>query len=280
MNQRNKKQTFVFVTTAALGWVLVAGLGGTSAACGKFQDECHTASGAFAATYTLLDMPTGTCDAKTTGDLTKLKGDTLGFSWYETDHYSRNADTDLNTVAIQANALGVSANTYGSRKAADGTPAKDTGHKAYALGTFTTPRPDGDNFCYVDAFVPAEQDLPASPAIPPDPKKMGDKGQPALPALSVKYEWSGLRTFVDPVISGAEVEATLAYTKNGCTAHYKVLAINPLVSCLDKDKKPQDVMCDPVPRPEANHPVGSGLAFPTRCDPDLGFCVLNKPDIP
>ena len=59
-----------------------------------------------------------------------------------------------------------------------------------------------------------------------------------------------------------------------------MVAVYPYVACLDAAKKPSDVMCDPEPKPDQAHPVGSGLKFPVRCDAELGFCVLNKEDIP
>lgn len=250
------------------------------AACGSFRDECHTATGPFSAKYTLQDSPGGTCDPATVTELQGLKGDILGFEWYEFDHYNRDPDRDVNTLAVQANALGKIVAMYSARKTADGQPARDTAHKPYALGAFATPGPEADFFCRAPVLVSAEQNLPAVPSVPADASKMGDKGLPPLPAVSIKYDWTDVRVFVDPVISGAEIAATLAYTKNGCTAHYRVVAVYPQVNCLDTNKAPSPVMCDPVPRPEQNHPVGSGLSFPTTCDPDLGFCVLAKDDIP
>jgi hypothetical protein len=207
-------------------------------------------------------------------ELMTLKGDTLGFSWYEFDHFHRNAKTDLNTMAVQTNTLGSTAATYAARG------AKDATHKPYSLGTFTNAGPDADNFCAVDTLSDAELDLPALPAVPPDPNKMGDKGQPPLKAITLKYTFSNVKIVDDPVVSGGKISADLAYTKNGCTANYKVIAVYPLVSCVDKDGKPQNVLCDPMPRPDQGHPTGSGLNFPTHCDPDLKFCVLDSDTIP
>jgi hypothetical protein len=249
----------------------------------KFVDECRTATGAFGARYEIQGTPTGTCDDATTAELTNLKGDIVGFQFYEEDHFHRDPYKDKNILAAQTNAMGTLAAAYASRKTADGGLAKDLAHPLYSLGTFTTAGPGPDYFCTVDTMAPAEQDLPAVPAVAPVKPADGgpaDGGMDAMPAVSVSYAWANVRAYVDPYVSGAEVSAVLQYTKNGCTANYKVLAVYPYVPCLDKNKQPSDLMCDPVPHPEQGHPVGSGLKFPVRCDGTLGFCVLDKEDIP
>jgi hypothetical protein len=261
------KKTSAFLFIPALALLL------PPTAC-KPVDECRTAYGPFAAKFILQGMPTGTCTAAQSAELTKLKGDTLGFSWYEQDHFHRNAKTDQNSLAVQSNTIGTAVNTYGARG------AKDAMHKPYGLGTFTTAGPDTNDMCAVDTLSAGEIDLPMVAAVPPDPKKMGDKGQPELPALSLKYEFSNLHVIDDAIVSGGEISADLTFTKNGCSAQYKVVAVYPNVPCLDKDKNPQNVLCDPNPQPDQGHPVGSGLHFPTHCDADLGFCVLDGDTIP
>jgi hypothetical protein len=257
-----------------------AGLFVALSACDGYRLTCHTASGAFAAKYILSEQPSGECTDALTAELSALKGDIVGVQWYASSHFNRDPESDKNLVAIRTNALGTTAVTYGSRKTADGAPAADKSRPINAVGTFTTARPDETDFCRVESFSPAEQVLPATIAVPPNPSKEGDKGQPALPELAAKYEWSNMSVFVDPVVAGSQFSADLRYTKNGCTASYKVVAVYPLVTCLDKEKKPDDRFCDVNPQPALGKSNGSGLNFPVFCDPDLGFCVLKGDTIP
>ena len=49
-----------------------------------------------------------------------------------------------------------------------------------------------------------------------DPMTM--KTTPALPAMTIKYEWSNVSFYVSPSLIGTQFKADLSYTKDACTA--------------------------------------------------------------
>jgi hypothetical protein len=263
---------------AAAGTATLA-LGPALSSCRSPVVDCYTSPGGFGAKYILQSPPTGTCSEALTKELTELRGDIVGFQSYVEDHYGRNPETDPSTLAVQTNTLGTTARRYASRKTDGGEPAVDKASPLYSLGVFDRPTIDENDFCSVTKLERAAQDLPGAVGIPADPAR--DAGpQPPLPPISLAYEWSNLRVNLTPEINGSQVEAMLTFTKNGCSATYKVLAVYPYVQCLDKDKNPSQALCSPEPQPDAGRSVGSGLRFPTVCDPVLGFCVYDGDAFP
>lgn len=155
----------------------------------------------------------------------------------------------------------------------------------YSKGTFASAEPDEGDFC--SGTLPAADgeaqqfkgflEVPASPDDNPD-----YAGQGALPARDIKYEWKDPKFYVTAAAPGTQFSADLRYTENGCTVDYEVVAMWPAIYCggYDEDGNPtfadpDDTACDPCPPPGA--PYGSGISpdFPTKCDPDLFYCVLK-----
>ncbi len=113
---------------------------------------------------------------------------------------------------------------------------------------------------------------------------------PAVPATSIKYEWSNVRFYVTPAAPGTQLVGDLTYTKDGCVATYHVTAVYPSVSCqqLNADGDPVFDMagnpvlapdlCLPEADPAAGRPTGSGINpdFPVECEPKTALCVLTK----
>jgi hypothetical protein len=157
---------------------------------------------------------------------------------------------------------------------------------ATSTGTFVDERPGDDGFCKVGALSPVALTLPAVPAGM-DPKTM--KPTPALPAMSVKYEWATVSFYVSPSLIGTQFKADLTYTKDACTATYKVIGLYPGVSCektvsvmtcdgettQEGTGRPDDEACSPCADPAKGRATGSGISpdVDVACDPDVLLCL-------
>jgi hypothetical protein len=113
------------------------------------------------------------------------------------------------------------------------------------------------------------------------------------------YKWSNLDYLVRPDAIGTQLRGDLEYTRNGCTAKYKVKAVYPARDCEKREKRgdeevrlgvPDPDRCFPVSQPDKNIFEGSGISpdFPVECvefDPagmttgKRFFCMITK-DVP
>lgn len=95
-------------------------------------------------------------------------------------------------------------------------------------------------------------------------------GSCALPADTIKYAWSNLSFYTTAAAPGTQFAGDVTITEGGCTIEYTAIGMWPGVPCAE------DIDCSPCARPDAGVTVGSGISpdFPTRCDTDLGMCVL------
>jgi hypothetical protein len=79
-----------------------------------------------------------------------------------------------------------------------------------------------------------------------------------------------------------QMKGDLTYTKDDCTAEYKVSALYPTTSCMQGDageKYPNPDLCLPpdLDKGRIGSAINSDVA--TYCDPELGVCLLAK-DLP
>ena len=112
----------------------------------------------------------------------------------------------------------------------------NTAHKLYAVGDF--PKVPTGDFCAVPQMrtPDAEIDMPAIPQIPTIPTTpMIDEGKPAVEATHYVYKWSNVNFLVRPDAIGTQMAADLDYTRNGCTAKYRVKGVYPARNCESRD---------------------------------------------
>lgn len=207
-----------------------------------------------------------------TARYTKVSGDdcedepTAQFIGVET--YVRNPThpgDGINSVALQVQEAG----EFLLRAKQADPPVTDAAHKPYALGKFTSKHPNGEDVCTIPTMSVAQVVLPEIPEQTTDDgddEDMDPDVIPAQPAVDVKYEWSNVRVYVTAADVGTQFAADLKYTKNGCTATYKVLAVNAQVSCEGEGGTPDDASCEGA----ASANFGA-----LSCDPNLLHCVLD-----
>lgn len=150
-----------------------------------------------------------------------LVGDTLTVDVYYEPISEQNARPDPNRplVSITADSLA------GVLGAAAGRADGNTEDKTYALGEFAKLEPSGD-FCVVPSLSPARVRLPAL-----EPVEDMCNPLPGEPAVDITYTWSDVRVYVTPDAYGTQFAANLTYTKDGCTAQYRVTSLYPAVPC-------------------------------------------------
>ena len=143
----------------------------------------------------------------------------------------------------------------------------DSSHSPNSSGTLTAESPDSSNFCSIANFTKAEQNIPASAGGPGD----------------IVYEWSNARFLTQANVPGTQMMASLKYTEGGCTAEYKVVAMQPFKDCTKMDAQGSavlDAQGNPVADDSACRGSLSGVNpdFNVKCDPTLVKCTLvNDP---
>jgi hypothetical protein len=259
MNSKDLKR---FATT------LLAYSAAVSAMTGGCEQEpivCNTAHGSFAVRYTLVSG-TGACAT--------LKSGIIGVQPFVRSGPGDQPRYDAVPVALKTEEMGNLVAEYGQM--VDQT-------KLYALGAFQATNPGPDGFCPVVNLTAAEVSLPAVGARPDpeDPMMM----LPPLPAVTLKHEWSNVRFYVDPAFPGTQFTGDLAYTKDGCTATYKVQGLYPAASCGKAnpvDGGPQMIadpeLCSPCADPSKGRRVGSMISpdIDTVCDEETFLCLPTK----
>jgi len=207
------------------------------------QPVCLVGHGYYAVKYTKKagETATGACADK--------KGEFVGI-----EKYNRPSTPNDQTIAIKSETL------------TDSRPFRSEGRTdadIISMGKLTGGDPDANHFCTAPKF-----------------DMLGD-GTPGVVMdadTGIGYDWSNLKFYVTPQIPGTQFSAELAYTEAGCTAHYDVLGVFPVVYCGDADDMPDDKLCAQVDT------AISGLAlnpdFAVKCDTDTLLCVLSGTTIP
>jgi hypothetical protein len=243
---------------------VVVALSGATALSGCDQPviTCATAQGSFAVKYTLIDG-SGECATLDTG--------IVGVHSYGT-RSGEGVTYARAPVAMKTEETGTLVDAYG--QSVDMT-------KVYALGAFLDEHPRSDGFCYVSDPAPAEIALAA---VAPMPDGMGGMTA-ALPAVSLKQEWSKVRFVVSPAFIGTQFSGELTYTRNGCRAHYSVRGIFPAVSCAKEVMDPAgmtSMVADPIACSACADPASgrasSGISpdVETVCDPKGLLCLPTR----
>jgi hypothetical protein len=254
------------LTRSLVSILLLGSILSLPSACDQPRVKCVSARGDFAAKYTLVQG---------TGECASVKGEVIGFQSYNARAGDGTPDFSKSTVALQPDTMG----TLASRAELSTISDADATHKLYSLGSFATAEPGPDDFCAVPTLSVAEQKLAAAPAILPDPADPEDMGSPEQAETAIKYEWSNVRIYVNPSAIGTQMVGDLRYTRDGCTATYRVAGVYPAHPCANEDtKKADDRLCAPDADPDHGIESGSGINpdFPVKCDEDLLLCVLTK----
>lgn len=263
------KRSLVFYLS---GLAAAGALVGLAASCSdQPRIKCTAGHGPFAAVYT----PMG-------ADPCGMHGEQIGVEAYN-DALDDKSNLDPNKGSLGMQPIDL-------QTAIDDHGGKDTSNNRlpYALGKWATPEPGGDNFCTVDSPNAIEQDLAFVPAKPETAPDAGDD-EPAVPALYMKYQWSGVRFYNTPASPGTQLVADLTLTRTQglpdggagapCTSQYHVVGLWPAISCFDTDKNVLDpTLCSPDPDTSKNRPTGSGIGpdLAIKCDETLQLCVLAK----
>jgi hypothetical protein len=175
------------------------------------EPKCSVARGNFAATYTLISGE---------GECAELKGEILGVQAYNARTSKTDPTPDYDHTSIGIQPQSITDFIWG------GATDEDSKHKPFALGKFSSKEPDSQGFCaapklsvsrFSSAEVPEQSDACTT--------------TPALPAVDFKYEFSDVRVYSTVAALGTQLSATLNYTKDGCSAKYRVRAVYPAVSC-------------------------------------------------
>jgi len=239
--------------------------------CDQPKIQCTSGHGEFAAKLTLVNG-TGACAG--------LKGAKYGVQSYVKGMAGERPTFDKPPVAIKADEIGQLLAEY-EQEVADEKQLSST-------GDFADVEPDSLGFCKVNQMSVATLMLAAKPAS----VDMMGKMIPALPAVSLRYEWSDLKFFVSAGAPGTQFTAKLKYTKDGCTAEYDVVGLAPAVGCeltatvTGADGKPMtmatgmpdDTLCSPCADIGKKRARGSGISpdVETVCDPGALLCVPKK----
>lgn len=263
--------------------VLVAGTVLVATSCEQPPVLCTCGRGDFAAAYTLVEG---------TGDCSTLTSEILGMNAYSFEKDGVNsgsmADWNRGTVAIGSERIGWLIDRAARSMVSD----MNTAHKLYAIGDF--PKEPTNDFCAVPQMrMPdAEIDMPMIPAIADNPMTMEDESEPEVAPTHYTYKWSNVNFLVRPDAIGTQLAADLEFTKNSCTAKYKVKAVYPARNCESRTTpgQPDKELCSPVAQPDKGIFEGSGISpdFPVDCvefDPGSPggakrfFCMITK-DVP
>lgn len=248
-----------------------------SAGCTAEGVSCSTGHGDFAVKLTLTSGDNAECNG--------LIGGWYGVQTYNQSRPDGRPNANDSTVAIKSEDLGYMIDDYTAQLG----DLPDAENPPYALGPFSSGKPDGD-ICSVPTLVPARQEfpaLPAIPAVPDDPQTEEDESEPAVPAvdpMTIEYGWSDMRFIVTPEIYGTVFTAKLTYKVNDCTAEYTAVGLFPAVYCGDEEGNPVDAYCAPEANPALGLPYGSGInpdfTSSVKCHPDLLLCMFEDGKLP
>ena len=170
-------------TTTLLAYSAAVAAAMTSG-CEQEPITCNTAHGSFAVKFTLM-QGMGECAMLTSG--------IVGVQPYVRSGPNIQPRYDNVPVALKTEEMGALVAEYGQTV---------DPNKVFSLGAFQATNPGPDGFCPVVNLTPAEVNLTAVPARPDpeDPTMM----LPALPAVTLKNEWSDVRFYVDPAFPGTQ----------------------------------------------------------------------------
>lgn len=233
----------LFVALAAVG----AGVGMANCA-GEPEQGCPVPHLSVFVKYTLVDTAQA---AEPCGQLGV--GEPWSFSKYN------QPGTTVNTIAIRPDRVGVLAN---DERLDDADKPDWTGGYDYS--------PDQNGFCAAHDLTPVEIDVPEMPV------ELEDGGMDTpLPAEAFSMTVTSLQLVGTPAVPGTQFKGELDYTAGGCTAHYTLLGIAPLVECETDDQ------CNAQSTDGGNEPACNDFGeclnpdFVMQCDTETGVCMPN-----
>jgi hypothetical protein len=254
MTAKDKLRFTRFTTTLLAYSAAVAAM---TSGCEQEPITCNTAHGSFAVKFTRMQG---------TGECAMLNGGIVGVQPYVNQGPGNQPRYDGVRVVLKTEEMGALVAQY----AQYGQMVDPT--KVYSLGRFQAENPGPDGFCGVVNEADRGARLPAAEVSlqaagprpdPEDPTMM----LPAVPAVTLKNEWSDVRFYVDPAFPGTQFAGTFTYTKDGCTATYRAQGLYPAATCgkanpVDGGPKmlPDPEACSPCPDPSKGRRFGSGIS--------------------
>lgn len=240
--QVKTQRTYLALTVLAASCLLPA--------CDQPAPKCTVARGYFSATYTLVSGE---------GECAELIGEVLGVQAYNAQQSASDKapDYDHSSIGIQPQAITDLLGSGRELLEPDGTD------QPYALGNFASAEPKSD-FCAAPTLSVAQlrlAEVPEETEICPP--------LPAEPAVDIRYEFSNVRVYTTAAAIGTQLSADLTYTKDGCTATYRVAAVYPSVSCevppAEEEAPPEEVPVEvPVEEP-VEEPDDAGVGEADAC---------------
>jgi hypothetical protein len=261
---------------------------------------------AYVAKYTLIDGDENSpCGA--------IPGDTIGLQQYNPPDGDV-PDTSVKYLAIQATTLGRALIASRNKErnlllacpdATERYNDPNEAHHPYAYGKFNATDPDSNDLCTVPVMDPAQLSLPEVEAQ--EPRTCGEEENVPVPAQTARdlaYDWSDVNIYVTPALPGNQMEATLKYTEDGCSATYHVVGLWPNIDCekmgFFRDADPDDpadpddevalcdacdkelrdkncVACDPSSDTIDCEEKGTCCTIHNLCDPEPKLCD-SEPD--
>jgi len=249
----------------------IVALACTALACGAEPPvKCTASANPGASRYTLVTSA-GDCSGATPFN---NKGEVVGVQTYVVSVSDPNTYQAPASVAFQSE----EASTLAANGEAVDPPVADAdpSHHLYALGTFDQAFPDSNGFCTISTLSTAELNMPDIPAH----MTTDDSGMMVpvadQPATQIKYVWSNVRIIVNPDSIGTQTFATLDYTRDACTATFKVSLLTPEVSC-DNNGTPDQSLCDAPTDPS----IGAVPPGITKCEVqgDQTLCLPIKTEL-
>ena len=138
-----------------------------------------------------------------------------------------------------------------------GRGARDSGDSKNqtAVGAMTE-TPDAEDFCTAAQFSEA---------------KVAAAATATSAATNISYKFSNMQVYSAANAPGTQIRGDLEYTRDGCTAKFKVRGIWPATPC--------DPTADPAKDPASTCGEGSGINpdFKVVCDATLKLCVPDGP---
>jgi hypothetical protein len=229
----------------------------------------------------------------------QLQGEALGVFKFVNPYPDQHPGVPASRLAIRPEGTAsrfVGSYTYGVTNA-DGTPKIDPKTGKQVKKTVTEPRVDLESMSAAEALTvqQAATGMSASLADQPDdkglckasgfePAKISaseirnevDSSKVEIPAENVSYNFGDVFVYSHPSAPGTQLEGSLTYTDDNCSAEYRVLALWPQIPC------DPDAFANPTTENAADRCAeGSGLNpdFDAVCVAGIaggdGGCVPN-----
>lgn len=227
-------------STAIASFLAAATLSVALPACEQGAMYCLAASGDYGAQFTLVSGTPGCLEQEiqtlyvnyylgaTTGEVPRPDPSTPSVAVTLAEARGARDAADAQLRAIQNYSRCASAQGYVP-------PKVDLTYQTQpftSLAPFASGDPDQNDQCFATQFAPAAMTTPNIPAVPKCDADTNSKAMPAYTSQTINYKVSDLVVKVKPAIQGQLVRGKLEYSgKNGCSAVYNFVALNPAVKC-------------------------------------------------